>query len=261
MADINFTFYDQSKPFNDYKCGDFLLIHNYFGQPVFDNLALLHSKYKFIAVIMEMAHPENKYIDMNFTMLKARNKTDVETLFPIERTLFPRIEKVKNSILLDHQWLPFKDDIHYDWNKLIYKELESLKDTYKIYQLARFKDEVIPSWINVIPVMPFTDYLKAINGFEYFIITAACSYNNTALDMMALNSTVICPEYNKFKFLQEDIVKIFDVKIMKDVRELTSLIGSYKVDYDINKFTEIKECVNIINNTFIKIKNNNFKIG
>jgi hypothetical protein len=72
--------------------------------------------------------------------------------------------------------------------------------------------------------------------------------------MIALNTTVICPEYNNLTFLNKDIINTFNIKVIKDVKELKQLIGRHKANYDINKFTEIKECVNIINNTFIKIK-------
>jgi len=179
---------------------------------------------------------------------------------PILADLYPKIEKEKNSILLDHRWQGHLGT-NLEMSDKIIEWVEDLSKDYKIYKLVRYDEfQKIPDYIIPIHHCSFPEYLKQISNKEIFISTHAGSYNSTVIDMLAFGSKCIIPKIDSRLYVPVYNVDLFNLPTFTTKEEMMNEIkkplNNEILSAQIKKCTDIADIIIDINKQFLEIKNN-----
>jgi hypothetical protein len=252
ISDCNFMFLNENElnNFDNLPKANVVLLHTYFTGFAHKYIKEIkkHTEAKMICNFME---GYDKNADYNFTYLKYNEALTTFYNAPITKEYLINKPKIKNTILLDHQWVDYKDNTRLEWTKKFH-EIFYRYTNYKVFQLRR-ANEFIPSWITPIESTNYLDYLNKTDNISIFIPTHMGSYNHSIIDMVGRGIKVICPCTFK-PFIPVELIKLFNIHIIQQPLEVINEINK-PIDNDINSkinlCTDLKDIVNDMNSKFV----------
>lgn len=243
---------------------DFLLLHIYNGYSVIQNIEKARNKIKY-QICSFIEHPQEK---MDFTFGYLKNfEPNCYIPFPYSKEFMINKPKIPKTILLESPHLlngipMLKWDIS---EKLIMWLKPLIEENYRIYQLTTKKS--IVDFVEPIIICNYEKYMESTSQIETFIQSHVGSYEHSIIDMVGRGIRTLIPE-NQLKnhtstFIPTEIVYNLQLPVFTTQEEFLNIIRT-PVDIDlwnskINKMTEMKEVIKIIDNHFQEVLDKNDK--
>lgn len=183
---------------------DFTLVHSYAPGAIFNELDVLKRRSKYeLMWISELPHG---VFDYNFTFLPTRGVRGEQMPLPALRSALDEsmvgVQKIKNSVLLDHHW-SWSGDYAINrnpnlWCQRLYDWLEPMKDWIHVGQMESVNHEAasgvpIPDWVHRVPNAFYPEYLRSTAPYENFVMTHPGTYEHSTVDMLARGIRVLVP--------------------------------------------------------------------
>jgi glycosyltransferase involved in cell wall biosynthesis len=229
LSHVTLLYQEGREPIQAMDPVDYTLIHSCFGMPIYRNMETLRKlTRKQVLNFIELPLAKSEGVDHNFTYLAPRDKTFTDQIpFPAIRSLLDEstrgVKKWPGSILIDHPW-----KVGACWNERLWEWLEPLKKSRIVGQLRRpeHEKEMLPSWIQSIPLSNYPDYLKSTAPYENFILTHLGSYEHSVIDMAARGIRVLVPvNKNGATFAPREVVSGLKLSTFSSKEELMALLA------------------------------------
>ncbi len=234
---------------------DFVLIHSYFGTPIFEKIPELRSltRHKIINFI-ELALPPC-LVDYNFVFLAkpeeiAEHRAE-QISFPCIKSLLDAslegVVKQPGSVLLDHTWLQY-GGTNKLWCDRLYQWLEPLKDSRMVGQMRRPNHDVghtFPDWLKAVPETNYPNYLNLTAPYENYVLTHPGTYEHSIVDMVARGIRVMVPVVGGVPFAPRPIVDDMHLTTFSSQEEFLAKLAEPidKSDWRRNLCTDMPDIV------------------
>ena len=241
MSHVTLDYQDSDSPITAQGPWDHVLIHAYFGAPIYDVLPAIRQQTQGeIMLTMEVPHP-SPLLDRQFTFLKSPLLNAEHTPLPCLTGLLAKHiqSKEPGSVLLDHVWLPIVGT-PMDWCPRIRQWLDGYATAqltkpeqayagHRCAQLCRGgceAEEQLPFGWRGIPEMSYPSYLAATATFENFIVTHPGSYEHSIIDMAARGIRVLVPQTDGVPFVPKELVDSLHLATFADQAELSNILAT-----------------------------------
>lgn len=230
---------------------DFIILIAYFDNDIDYEFLRQKSKCKKIVSIREVYFPK---CDFSFVFNHDFYVEDKSIVIPAPcyKKYYKNVEKIPNSILIDHYWKSYLGTDN-DWTDKIEDWLEEIKDKFTIYKIIRLPEEENRLRPYEIPIeyTNFKNYLSITDKMESFVVTHKESYGHSILDMLARGIRVITPPDILPK---KSFIDYFSLPVFTNKEEFYNLINippdKKFWDNQIEKMTDFSEIVKIIDEKF-----------
>lgn len=215
-----------------------------------------------ITTMLEVCFPES---DWNYVFKKSNAKNSTKFSPPICKKAYPNLDKIKNTILIDHPWQHWIDigKGQYEQTDQILSWLEKVKSEFKVTRIVRNGDDrsKFQCFQEFIPTMDFNSYIDKTNTMETFVATHRESFGYSVVDMVARGIRVIAP----LGYLdKKSLVEHFGIKEFSSEDEFLNILRE-PIDKGywnnlINKCSDYADIVKVVDSDFKRWKKQHIEI-
>ena len=176
--------------------------------------------------------------------------------FPFDDKNLKNVPKDTNAYLLDHSWPEYKDERWQD-EETVLTVLREVHPNAKVCKFAFSRrdvaapkvshDDLMPSWVDPIPPLPYLEYLDRTKQFGTFIVTHHGSFNHTIVDMAARGIRVISSK----RLIAQSMIGGLGVQTYDDANGLRRLLTSPVTAPVLGNAISISAAVKRMDQTFI----------
>ena len=240
MPHVVLDYQDSDSPLTAQGPWDFVLIHAYFGSPIYEALSTIHQRTRQVLLVQKISH-DSPHIDHHFTFLTPHVARATHIGIPSLKSLLAATIRPKHpgSVLLDHAWLPYAGT-DFNWcprlrqwlHDRMAAQLIRSPDSYAAQRCAQLlrsgctSEEHLPPGWQAIAETGYPQYLEATAHFQNFIVTHPGSYEHSIIDMAARGIRVLVPQIDGKPFIHPELVEALRLATFGSETDLDDLLNA-----------------------------------